>query len=250
MASTIGVHRRLITAVLGVGLVLALTMAGLPGRTAAAATASPGGPPVLPPVGTVYDNLSVSWWRYALDQPNPANPLLDPTGAGCGVGQTGPVFFLVGTAGGGHITRDDCVVPLGTFVYFPLVDAFDVHVPGDGLDTPELVWKDLHDTLGFRVDSLYATVDGKPVANLVPTTSPYRACAGPSTGCAPAFSFDLPTDNLFGLRPGTYQPAVADGFYLLLPPLTPGPHTITFGGTGHLQRPFSENVVYHLRIGS
>ena len=34
-------------------------------------------------------------------------------------------------------------------------------------------------------------------------------------------------DNLFGLPAGTYAPAVADGFYLLLPPLPPGAHTIT-----------------------
>ena len=184
-----------------------------------------------------------------LEQPNATNPLTDPTGAGCRTGQTGPVFFLVGTAGTGQATRDECVVPSGRLLFFPLVNAFDVHTPGDGLDTPDLVWNDLQNTLGFRADSMYATVDGVPVPNLDPATSPFRACAGPPPECAPSFSFTFAAENLFGLAAGTYAPAVADGFYLLLPPLPVGRHTITFGGTGNLGGPFSVDVVYHLRVG-
>jgi hypothetical protein len=55
--------------------------------------------------------------------------------------------------------------------------------------------------------------------------------------------------SLFGLPSGRYEPAVADGFYLLLPPLTPGPHTLTFGGSGNLAGPFTQSVVYHLTVG-
>src|SRR5205085_3726963 len=137
--------------------------------------------------------------------PNASNPLLDPTGAGCRTGQSGPVFFLVGTPGSGSVTRNDCTVPIGKSLYFPLANAFDVHTPGDGLDTPELVWQDLHVALGFRVDSLFATVDGTPVANLDPTTSPYRGCAGPRDGCTGSFAFDFPAENLFSLPAGRYE---------------------------------------------
>ena len=140
-------------------------------------------------------------------------------------------------------------MPFGKLLFFPLVNAFDVHTPGDGLDTPDLVWSDLHDTLGFRAISLYATVDGVPIPNLDPATSPFRACAGPPRECTRTFSFNFAAENLFGLEAGTYAPAVADGFYLLLPPLSAGPHTITFGGTGNLGGPFSVDVVYHLRVG-
>ena len=213
------------------------------------ATAAPSSPVVIPPGGGIYGDLSAAWWKYVLEQPNETNPLLDPTGAGCRTGQSGRVFFLVGTAGTGQTTRNECIVPLGKQVYFPLVNVFDVHTPGDGLDTPALVWHDLQVTLGFRVDSLFATIDGKPVTNLDPTTSPYRGCAGPSAGCAPAFFLDLASSNLFTLPAGRYEPAVADGYYLLLPPLTPGPHTITFGGSGNLGGPFSQSVVYHLTVG-
>ena len=241
-------NTRVTTTLRALTLVVTIAILGLHTETAAASRSS-SEPVVIPPVGKIYDYLSVAWWKYALEQPNSTNPLLDATGAGCQSRQAGPVFFLVGTAGTGQVTRDECVVPFGKLLYFPVVNAFDVHTPGDGLDTPDLVWNDLHNTLGFRVDSLYASVDGKPVGDLNPDTSPYRACAGPSRGCARAFAFNFPEENLFGLAAGTYAPAVADGFYLLLPPLTPGPHTITFGGTGNLGGPFSVDVVYHLRVG-
>jgi hypothetical protein len=190
----------------------------------------------------------VNWWQWVLAQPVATNPLLDPTGAQCALGQSGPVFFLVGTAGSGGATRDECTVRAGKRLFFPLVNGFDVHVPGDGLDTPDLVWHDFTVTLGWRVDSLFASVDGVPVRNLDPATSPYRACAAPVVGCASPFSLAFPDENLFGLPAGTYAPAVADGFYLLLPPLKPGVHTIAFGGSGNLGGSFSQSNVYHLRV--
>ena len=213
---------------------------------AAASATHPPAPRVVPPIGKVYDHLSVDWWQYILAQPAATNPLNDPTGARCATGQHGLVFFLVGGFGDARIQRDDCTVPFGRLLFFPLVNAIDVHVPGDGLDTPEAVWEDLQTTLGFRVDSVFASVDGVPVQNLRPGR--FRACAGPAAGCAPAFSIALPAGNLFGIDPGTYSPAVADGAYLLLAPLAPGRHTIRFGGTGNLGAPFSQDITYRLRV--
>jgi hypothetical protein len=72
---------------------------------------------------------------------------------------------------------------------------------------------------------------------------------GPSAGLRLAFVFNFGSDNLFGLPAGRYEPAVADGFYLLLPPLTPGPHTVTFGGSGNVAGPFTQSVVYDFTVG-
>ena len=55
------------------------------GASAAAAVAS-ARPRVVPPVGRLYDDLSVAWWKYALAQPAAANPLVDETGANCATG--------------------------------------------------------------------------------------------------------------------------------------------------------------------
>lgn len=209
-------------------------------------------PRVVPPVGPLYDALSAAWWKYAVAQPRASNPLLDTkSGAGCRVGQSGPVFFLVGTfaPSPGKARRNDCTVPANKALFFPLLNVIDFHVPGDGLDTPDKLWADLL-SFGFRADTLYARVDGVLVGNLDPSTTPYRACAAPVAGCFPrSFSITLPDDNLFDqfvpVAAGTYAPAVADGFYLLLAPLKPGMHTIEFGGTGGLG---DQDITYHLRV--
>jgi hypothetical protein len=239
--------RRRLRPVPAVTVLLLLAALALP--TSAAATSRH--PLIVPPVGKLYDHLSVAWWQYVLEQPKATNPLLDQMGAGCRTGQRGAVFFLVGTAGDGTATRDQCTAPAGRLLFFPVVNAFDVHVVPDGLDTPELVWEDFTDALGFRVDSMHASVDGVAVRNLDPASSPYRGCAGPASlapGCARPFALTFPTGNLFDLPAGTYSPAVADGFYLLLAPLRPGVHTITFGGSGNLGGSFTTDTTYHLRV--
>src|SRR5215813_7556411 len=218
----------------------------MPSIPAALADSNPN-PGILPPVGAAfgrtYGAWSAAWWQYVLLQPASSNPLTDPTGANCRTGQSGPVFFLVGTNGSGSAIRTACTVQPGKALFFPLVNAFDVHVPGDGLDTPQLIWNDLHNMVGFGPFSeLHASIDGRAVSdlNLDLSKDIYRACAGPMAGCAAPFSLTFPADNFFGLTAGTYAPAVDDGVYLLVAPLTSGLHTISFGGTGVFGgKPFS-----------
>jgi hypothetical protein len=237
-----GLHQR-IAALLVAGCAVVAIAA------AASANASDRDPRIIAPQGTSYGPLSAAWWQYVHSFPASTNPLSDPTGAGCAAGQSGAVFFLVGASGSASVTRDKCRVPRDKRLFFPMVNAFDVHVPGDTLTTVEKVWADLQDTNGFRVDSLYASIDGVAVRNLDLATSPYRGCAGPDPACAPrSFSLRFPAGNPFQLPAGTYKPAVADGFYLLLAPLKPGPHTITFGGVGNFAGVFSQDITYHLVV--
>jgi hypothetical protein len=188
----------------------------------------------LAQTGRTYGEWSAAWWQYVLaaSTKDPNNPLLSNTGGGCAAGQMagGPVFFLVGASGSGAITRNACVAPAGAALFFPLVNAFDTHVPGDGLDTPALIWADLQTYVG-PTQRLFATVDGVAIDNLVPQKTPYYACAGPDPACtAPAFSITLAGQNLFGVPGGSYAPTVDLGYYLLLAPLPPGNHTLHFGG--------------------
>jgi hypothetical protein len=202
----------------------------------------------VPPSGTTYNRLAVAWWQYALGQPESTNPLLDTTGASCATGQSGPVFFLVGSFSSDPVVRD-CTVAGGKFLFFPMLNAFEVHVPGDGLDTERLVYKAFLKH-GFRAIQLRASVDGVPVADLKPKKTPFHVCAAPVAGCAPSsFSITLPGGNIFGIDAGTYAPAVQEGFYLLLPPLKPGLHTITFGGKSHFDKKlFRQDITYRLRV--
>lgn len=212
--------------------------------------------------GMTYGEWSAVWWQYVLSKPasDPNNPLLDPTGAGCKADQpsSSPVFFLVGTNGTDPVTRDECTVPAGKVLFFPLANAFDVHTPGDGLDTPELVRQDLLKLFG-PITELHASIDGVPVE--VDLFS-FRACAGGDPVCSSAFSLTLPGNNLFvgspagvgrrgapALRAGIYAPAVADGYYLMLAPLPPGSHTIKFGGQGLFAgSPLYQEITYNLVV--
>jgi len=228
------------------------------GATPIAAAAA--GDPVIQPAdavartGRTYGAWSAAWWQYVLSASttDPNNPLLSQTGKGCQARQpsTGPVFFLVGAAGSGSATRTQCTVPSGVALFFPMLNAFDTHTPGDGLDTPDLVWADLQKFEG-PTQSLFATIDGTAIGNLSPTSTPYFACAGPAdVGCgAPAFTITVAGQNLFGIRGGPYYPTVDEGFYLLLNPLAPGAHILNFGGTGQFAgAPNSQNITYVVTV--
>lgn len=223
-------------------------------------------PVVIPNQGSVlgegYGQLSVAWQQYTLSQPAATNPLTDQTGQNCAVGQPEhDVFFLVGVFGAGSATRQ-CSVPAGKALFFPLVNCNWIHTPigpfPDNYTTVDQVWQQLQSpdpTVGcgprLQATKLFASVDGVPVTNLDPATTPYYVCAGPqSAGCtAPGFSVTLPDSNIFtpngALPGGTYYPAVADGFYLLLAPLPRGQHTIRFGGT---TPSFSQDITYTLTV--
>ena len=233
--------------ILGLALTLALAVGFALPVTASASTAGDwvsGSRSAALTANPILGVLSVHWWQYVLGQPQTTSPLNDPTGAGCRTGQSGPVFFLVGTAGTGSATRDECVVPFGKALFFPIANAFDVHVPGqDDQDTPELIWNDLQNTFGFEVTSVFASVDGVKLPGLAPKNPLYRGCAGQDRGCAPrSFTLTFPADNPFGLPAGDYRPAVADGSYALIAPLKRGVHTIIFRGSGNAGGPFSQDI--------
>ena len=144
---------------------------------------------------------------------------------GLRTGKAGPMFFLAGDCGSGTFTRDRCTVPLGRLLFFPLLNAFDVHTPGDGLDTPELVYEDFL-KLGFRADKLMPASTASPSPTSTPRGRPTGRAPRPWGGFPRTFSLVFPDPNLFGFPAGTYAPAVDDGYYLLLLPLRPGVHTV------------------------
>jgi hypothetical protein len=184
--------------------------------------------------GHTYGEWSATWWQYVLSFPTSSNPLLDTTGAGCQAGQSGPVFFLVGSLVG-KVVRDQCQVPSGKYLLLPLVNEVDVNTT---TQTADELYREIAPSMDAAT-ALHAQVDGVAVPI---TKSTYRTIA-------PAFPLKLTGNNLFGLAPGTYSPAVADGYYLMLAPLSPGPHTISYGGTGGLgQNGFTQDITYHLTV--
>lgn len=163
--------------------------------------------------------LSAVWWQWALSIPAASNPLTfdDPEGAAahCGVGQHGDVWFLGGSLTGGPADRR-CTLPAGKRIFFPVVNVECSMIQGDGTSQAEL--RSCAGSMMDRVTSAEVWVDDIPL-------DPIRVASD-------MFTFTTPPGDIndaFGGAPNP-SPAVSDGFWVLLEPLSEGPHTITFGG--------------------
>lgn len=187
------------------------------------------------PYGQTYGEWAADWWTWALSQPAATNPVLDPTGANCAVGQQGKVWFLAGTFGG-SATRA-CTVPKGKALLVPVLNNPYFAFANDPAEerTEEFV----RGKVSFFKDAVTdvsATIDGVSVANV---KKRYFAES-------PLFRVVLPADNLFGLDAGfVLDPSVDVGYYLVVKPLRGGEHTIHFAGA----RPgFSVDVTYRITV--
>jgi hypothetical protein len=208
--------------------------------------------------GRTYGDWTARWWQWGFGVPKDQNlqnpdPTADPD---CAAGQTGNVWFLSGEIGFGPgtlIGQRSCTIHRGVFVFYPLVNCEWDNVGYGGPPTKYTVSQlrafcDPNGTTNpINTSTLFATVDGVAVTNL----SIYRAVS-------PVFSYTVPPypnniQSLFGaVIPGsswpttTVSPAIADGYYLMLAPLAPGPHTLTFGGGD--PSVFREEMTYTITV--
>jgi hypothetical protein len=240
---------------LALSLFAALALA-IPVHSARAATAT------IVPIGTrtlglTYGQWGAKWWQYVYSIPVPTNPLVDPTGANCGVGQSGPVFFLVGVAMISGTETRNCTVPANKMLFFPILN-----FENDNLcppNNPALGVAQLQAGAKAFMDgatALEADIDGVPVDN----PSSYRA-ASPG-----GFSMTFPDNNMFqsfgcdgvtiqsdgsvypNIAAGTYGPLVSDGYWLMLNPLPAGQHTIHFHGILPAFNNFTLDITYKLTV--
>jgi hypothetical protein len=217
----------------------------------------PGSTPQPP---NALSELSAEWWQWVYSIPQPyaadtalSNPLFDTTGASCMVGQRGAVWFLAGTNGStGPVTRS-CSVPAGDSIFFPVINFSNINTPNCPSGTAPMDVTALQAVLPPAIESvksnpLFVTVDAadvtKTLVKLVQSVP---------------FELAFPAQNVFGLSAcannvplpaGIYSPVVAAGYYVWLPPLKPGSHTIAFSAAGQTSFFGSnvQNVAYHITV--
>ena len=170
-------------------------------------------------------HLATSWWQWALETPASENPLTDTTGQFAAVNQSGRVWFLAGNPGG--TTVRTITVASGKALFFPIVNFFDAE---DGIvvggwrlflvPRPIQVAQMFVSSVIATATGLSCEVDGNPL----PITTANLEQSTP-------FSLHLPADNILGVPAGVYYPAVDSGYYVLLRPLSAGPHTIHWAGS-------------------
>jgi PEP-CTERM motif len=216
-------------------------------------------PPGATVAGQTLGQWSAEWWQWAYSFPVPINPLFDSNGAQAFRGNVGNAFFLAGAIGqtgnplNVSVTRT-VSIPSGLPIFFPLINAEvdnpSFNPPGTPPPNPPLSVADLQLAAASflsATDALHATIDGVPVPNLFAHDEK-----------SPVFSYFLPDDNVqnfFGYPfPGgtVIDPAVADGYFLMLANLSPGQHIITFGGNvnqdGNPADDFTLNITYLIDI--
>jgi hypothetical protein len=227
--------RRIVMIALSVLLALVVAMPMVSGQPALTAK----------PSQTVGE-LGADWWKWALQKPEHVNPLVGSYSGGpkC-QGQRGGVFFLAGTITGESVTRE-CTVSSNTWIFFPIVNNFQAEPKGVGSEEAFRQFVNNCMDQALVGSTMFATLDGEPLTIQERADTPF-------------FNLTLPGTNIFGdpTLAGRYQ-AVADGVWVLLPPLTEGTHTITFGGTfpnnppGQYPEgcggPFSQNNTYILTV--
>jgi hypothetical protein len=214
--------------ILGIGLALLISV-----NTASAQT-------------DAFKQLSAEWWQWALSIPTPVSPPLDPTGALCVVGQRGSVWFLAGNFLEGGTGTRTCAVPEGVVLFFPVINNVNIDSPNVcGQDSNRIPVEVLRSASAASTDAatnLLAELDGSPIGNLHRVQSKVFAVALPEDNV-----FDAPCANLGGVPAGIYSPAVDDGFYVRLNPLTVGSHTLHI----HAENPstsFVTDVTYNLTV--
>lgn len=178
------------------------------------------------------------WWAWALSLAVPNDPLSDQTGANANNNQSGPVFFIGGTAGG--TANRSFTVPQSRYLLLPLVNT--VWTEADYQD-PNDIQAAAEGAIN-AVNSLFFSLDGVPV--------PQAALFGYREPSSDFFSMIVVPDSVFdttqlgGVPAGTYNHAYSDGYWLMLEPLSVGPHTIFFGGG--ISGVFSVEVTDNIRV--
>ena len=220
---------------------------------------SSGGSPALDPTqphyGYTYGQWGVRWWQWVYQLPQPAgdggmpdcvNPFTDATGAECGYGQSGDVFFLVGTQGGVAV-RDACDVPLGKAIFFPILTFSDDNggVPTSMQASNAALQQVVQGQMdGVPLSEMSAEFDGTAITDLGNYKTPVTE-----------YSYTLPAEpNVYTCMgesgvTGTISPAYEAGFYVIIAPPAAGAHTLHFAGHSPNSNPdLKIDVTYHLTV--
>jgi hypothetical protein len=194
--------------------------------------------------------LTAQWWQWALSIPAGQNPQTDTTGQYCMVGQRGGIWFLAGLWGGGSPVTRTCSIPEGDALFFPVINNFWNNTPDCGQGGVNYDVKKLIANIkpGFdSVGNMSVKLDRKSLDKK--QIQPVLSIPFPSV---------FPADNVYGpnacdngvpLPADIYSPSMDEGYYVLLPPLKVGRHTLQFHAeAGTVKEPFVQDVTYNLTV--
>ena len=230
--------RNLLTAVIAVSLVLAVT----PVTRADDDDKNPLNPKVL---GKTYGEWAAAWWTWALAGPDGENAVQDLNGEFCDVNQPpGKVWYLAGTFGVPDVVRE-CTIPANKALFYPLVNSLWTDCPPPSGD-PDLTDEEVRGIMakfgggGNTACQLTSTIDGEDLLGGFVTSNTISGLQILDVRTqSPRFSIPLPEFHISDpgcgepLIPGdTDRRSIAEGHWVMVPPLSPGEHVLTLHGAG------------------
>ncbi len=191
--------------------------------------------------GRTYAEWTAAWYGWITAFGPDENPVIDADGSDAAVGQSGPVWFLAGTFGGPAVRT--VTIPADKYLLLPIANAEWDTVPGLGnpLNLPDpLSVRDIRAITAFFMDGAELTceIDGCAVRGL-------RRQRVKS----PVFSFNMnpALQAAFGYPAPYVRTAVADGYWLILRPLSAGEHVIHFTANSP-NTGFALDVTYNITV--
>lgn len=201
------------------------------------------------PFGIPMERWGELVWKWIFRQPASVNPALDQTGADCGIDQEGPVWFLPSVIPNAPVFSAErtCTVPRhkallvqtsSFFNDFPCPDPAFRPAPGQSL-------------FGFLSDGAAAFIDTVDLLELSIDGVPQHDLLDFRFASRDLFYFkgDLSLQTaLDGCVTGRLQPAVTDGYLVMVKPLTPGNHTLVWHATDTFGMTGNTTLTYHLTV--
>jgi hypothetical protein len=177
-------------------------------------------PPQARPHGRSYSEWSAAWWQWLWSAPVDVNPGLDETGEFVDYGQSGAVWFIAPNYGFGQSDVRYATIPPGKMLFIDIAGFFSSFEVEDPSVTTVEELRALCAEAVDQIGEIIFRVDNVPLQDI----ERYRVQS-------PTFEYVLPENNMFQwwgipVGAGTYDPGVADGYYVMLAPLSAGEHTI------------------------
>ncbi len=215
---------------------------------------------VIPPdahsFGKSYGEWTAEWWKWHLSLSASNHPAFSVDGANCGAGQSGKVWFLNGTFttevpenAFATIVRESCTIPTGKALFFPILNVDCSTLEGDPFHLVE-------DGPDANVDTCAASFFDGPiaVAHDLTMTIDGQSLINPEAYRFQSpvfdFAFSNPADNILGVDCNIADcdnaRAVSDGYWVMVPPLSAGTHTIRF--TGSFRDPQTNDLIFGLDV--
>jgi hypothetical protein len=203
-----------------------------------------GNPEVLPPrshpYSKSYGQWSANWWQWFMEHPMSGHPGVDSPAFDVRSGQQGNVWFLASPFG---TVQRTVTIPTGKALFIGLLNAEASDLEYGTLT--EATQRALAAWYADHIASVSCSVDGHAVKNI----SAYRVQS-------PQFSFTAPDPWVFSPAPSGAGTAVADGYFVMLAPLSKGTHTIHITGAFHFDAgelgpdpvDFGLDLTYHLNV--